>query len=50
MGDIITILESYYRLWNKGVFKSFQMEIVYKYVEAFLEQYLGLSKKDITGS
>lgn len=50
VGDVIMILESYYKLWDLKVLKGMQMESIYKLCEEFLDQYLAQNKKDITGS
>jgi hypothetical protein len=49
--DIITLMQSFYKLWDKQIFKkSLPIENVFKNCDAYLSEYLGQSKKDITGS
>lgn len=49
--DIITMMQSFYKLWDKQIFKkSLPIETVFKNCDAYLSEYLGQSKKDITGS
>jgi hypothetical protein len=51
MSDIITMMETLFKLWTKQVFqKSFPIEAVYKNCDAYLSEFLGKNKKDITGS
>jgi len=44
------IIETFFKLWNKGIFESKQMKRVYDSCQAYIDQFLGLSKKDMTGS
>jgi len=49
--DVITSMESFYKLWNKGVFtQSMSIQKLYSNCDMYLSEYLGKSKKDITGS
>jgi hypothetical protein len=49
--DIITMMQSFYKLWDKQIFKkSLPIETVFKNCDAYLSEYLGQSKKDITGT
>ena len=49
--DIITLMQSFYKLWDKGIFrKNLAIENVLKNCDAYLSEFLGQSKKDITGS
>ena len=50
ISDIVTIMDSLFKLWNKNIFKSLQMTTIYKTCESYLQEFLGRSKKDITGS
>lgn len=51
LSDIITLMETFYKLWNKQVFqKSFPIHAIFKDCDAYLTEFLGKSKKDITGS
>ncbi|CDW73278.1 UNKNOWN [Stylonychia lemnae] len=49
ISDVIMMLESFFKFWNKSNFQNSKMKGVYLSCEAYLDQYLGLSKKDITG-
>ncbi len=49
--DIITMMQSFFKLWDKQIFKkSLPIETVFKNCDAYLSEYLGQSKKDITGT
>jgi hypothetical protein len=50
LSDVVMILESFFKLWSKSNFKNVEMTRVYDACSAYLDQYLGLAKKDITGS
>ena len=44
-------METFNKLWNKQIFqKSFPIQAVYQNCDAYLTEFLGKSKKDITGS
>jgi hypothetical protein len=49
--DVITLMSSFYKLWDKQIFSKYlPIEFVFKNCDAYLSEYLGQSKKDITGS
>lgn len=51
ISDIVTLMISFYRLWEKGVVTKPQaLKVVYNECDMYLSEYLGKSKKDITGS
>eukprot|EP00347_Sterkiella_histriomuscorum_P020420 403337874 len=50
IADVIMMLESFFKFWNRSNFQNSRMKSVYQSCEAYLDQFLGLSKKDITGS
>ena len=51
LGDIITIMQSFSKLFEKQFFAAaLQMKHVYFQCDVYLQEYLGQVKKDITGS
>lgn len=49
--DVITLMESCFKLWNKHAFsKAVPIKSVFSNCNAYLSEFLGKSKKDITGS
>lgn len=51
LGDVITLMESVFKLWDKNVFsKSLPLKSVFATSDMYLEEYLGKSKKDVTGT
>ena len=50
--DIVTLMDSFFKLWNKNAFTKSHLPLKAVYVNAdvYLGEFLGQSKKDITGS
>ena len=50
LDDIITLMNSFLKLWDKQIFsKDFSLKAILSNCDAYLSEYLGKSKKDITG-
>jgi hypothetical protein len=50
LDDIITLMNSFLKLWDKQIFsKEFSLKAILSNCDAYLSEYLGKSKKDITG-
>lgn len=51
ISDIVTLMISFNKLWDKCVFTKPQaLKVVYTKCDMYLSEYLGKSKKEITGS
>lgn len=50
LSDVIIVLQSFERLSKHASSRTLNAGHVYDACQAYLDQYLGLSKKDITGS
>lgn len=51
LNDIITLMESAFKLWNCSVIDSKEyLRKLFFNCDMYLSEYLGQSKKDITGS